>query len=84
MDVTPANNCPSSFKVFSSDRAAQVGAVQVACAFGQLVELTTHWLSDVTPSSCTARLEEELRQEVKKLGGHLQFFLQVSRFAVVI
>nr|XP_019606358.1 PREDICTED: kinesin-like protein KIF14 [Rhinolophus sinicus] len=62
--------------LFSSDRAAQVGAVQVACAFGQLVELTTRWLSDVTPGTCTARLEEELRQEVKKLGGHLQLFLQ--------
>lgn len=62
--------------LFSSDRATQAWTVQVACAFGQLVALTTHWLSDVTPGSCAARLEEEFRQEVKKLGGHLQLFLQ--------
>lgn len=67
--------------VFSSDRAAQVRAVQVACAFGQLAVLVTHWLGDVPPGLSTARLGEELRQEVEKLGGYLQVFLQVSRFA---
>ncbi|XP_016067109.1 PREDICTED: kinesin-like protein KIF14 [Miniopterus natalensis] len=62
--------------LFSSDRAAQVRAVQVACAFGQLAVLVTHWLGDVPPGLSTARLGEELRQEVEKLGGYLQVFLQ--------
>lgn len=76
--MTPASTSPSSFKVFSSDRATQAWTVQMACAFGQLVALTAHWLSDVTPGTCTAQLADEFRQEVTKLGGHLQLFLQVS------
>lgn len=62
--------------LFSSDRAAQALTIQVTCAFEQLVVLIKHWLDDTLPCTSTARLEEELRQEVKKLGGYLQLFLQ--------
>ncbi|XP_036133400.1 kinesin-like protein KIF14 isoform X2 [Molossus molossus] len=62
--------------LFSSDRAAQARAVQMACAFGQLTALVTHWLGDAPPSARSAQLGDELRQEVKKLGSHLQVFLQ--------
>lgn len=67
--------------MFSSDRAAQAWAVQIACAFGQVTALVTHWLGDAPPSTHTARLGDELRQEVEKLGGYLQVFLQVSLLA---
>ncbi|GAB1285487.1 Kinesin-like protein KIF14 [Apodemus speciosus] len=62
--------------LFSSDRAAQALAIQVACAFDQLVVLFKHWLGDFPPCTASARLEDELRQDIKKLGGYLQLFLQ--------
>ncbi|XP_029418013.1 kinesin-like protein KIF14 isoform X2 [Nannospalax galili] len=66
----------SQDNLFSSDRAAQVLTIQTACAFEQLVVLLKHWLDDVPSGTNTARLEDESRQEVKKLGGYLQLFLQ--------
>lgn len=79
---TICSNFPSSsFQVFS-DRAAQALTIQVACAFEQLVVLFKHWLDDFPPCSSSARLEEELRQDIKKLGGYLQLFLQVSWLVV--
>ncbi|XP_060034494.1 kinesin-like protein KIF14 [Erinaceus europaeus] len=62
--------------LFSSDRAAQSLTIQVTCAFGHLVVLLKHWPTENLPGAGIARLEEELRQEVKKLGGYLQLFLQ--------
>lgn len=52
--------------------------MQVACAFGQLAVLAPLWPGDAPPRPHAARLGEELRQEVEKLGGYLQMFLQVS------
>ncbi|XP_034866264.1 kinesin-like protein KIF14 [Mirounga leonina] len=66
----------SQDNLFSSDRATQAFTIQVTCAFEQLVVLIKHWLNDTPPCTSTARLEDELRQEVKKLGGYLQLFLQ--------
>ncbi|XP_026930436.2 kinesin-like protein KIF14 [Acinonyx jubatus] len=66
----------SQDNLFSSDRATQSLTIQVTCAFEQLVVLIKHWLDDILPCTSTARLEDELRQEVKKLGGYLQLFLQ--------
>uniref|UniRef100_K7BLQ4 Kinesin-like protein KIF14 n=1 Tax=Pan troglodytes TaxID=9598 RepID=K7BLQ4_PANTR len=66
----------SQDNLFSSDRAIQSLTIQTACAFEQLVVLMKHWLSDLLPCTNIARLEDELRQEVKKLGGYLQLFLQ--------
>ncbi|XP_012662067.1 kinesin-like protein KIF14 [Otolemur garnettii] len=66
----------SQDNLFSSDRATQLLTVQIASAFEQLVVLIKHWLSDFLPCTSTAKLEDELRQEVKKLGGYLQLFLQ--------
>lgn len=79
LDIISSSNFSSSFKVFSSDRAIQSLTIQTACAFEQLVVLMKHWLSDIVPCTTNiARLEDELRQEVKKLGGYLQLFLQVN------
>ncbi|XP_033051426.1 kinesin-like protein KIF14 [Trachypithecus francoisi] len=67
----------SQDNLFSSDRAIQSLTIQTACAFEQLVVLMKHWLSNILPCTTNmARLEDELRQEVKKLGGYLQLFLQ--------
>ncbi|XP_037681013.1 kinesin-like protein KIF14 [Choloepus didactylus] len=66
----------SQDNLFSSDRAAQSLTIQITCAFEQLVVLIKHWLNGFLPCISTARLEDELRQEVKKLGGYLQLFLQ--------
>lgn len=78
LKIISSSNFPPSFKVFSSDRATQSLTIQVTCAFEQLVVLVKHWLNDIVPCASTARLEDELRQEVKKLGGYLQLFLQVT------
>ncbi|KFO30491.1 Kinesin-like protein KIF14 [Fukomys damarensis] len=66
----------SQDNLFSSDRALQSFTIQIACAFEQLVVLIKHWLSDFLPCTSIAKLEDELRQEVKKLGSYLQLFLQ--------
>ncbi|KAI6051554.1 kinesin-like protein KIF14 [Marmota monax] len=66
----------SQDNLFSSDRTLQLLIIQIACAFEQLVVLIKHWLNDFLPCTDLATLEDELRQEVKKLGGYLQLFLQ--------
>lgn len=76
LEIISSSNFP--FSVFSSDRAIQSLTIQIACAFEQLVVLIKHWLHDVLACKSTARLDDELRQEVKKLGGYLQLFLQVN------
>ncbi|XP_054432470.1 kinesin-like protein KIF14 [Pteronotus mesoamericanus] len=62
--------------LFSADRATQARAVQLAWAFGRLAVLVAHWPGEAAPCPSAARLGEELRQEVKELGGCLQVFLQ--------
>ncbi|XP_012872755.1 PREDICTED: kinesin-like protein KIF14 [Dipodomys ordii] len=66
----------SQENLFSLDRAAQSLAVQITCAFDQLVVLLKHWWNECLPCPSIARLEDELRQEIKSLGGYLQLFLQ--------
>ncbi|XP_058130913.1 kinesin-like protein KIF14 [Dasypus novemcinctus] len=66
----------SQDNLFSSDRATQSLTIQITCAFEQLVVLIKHWLNGFLPCISTVRLEDELREEVKKLGGYLQLFLQ--------
>lgn len=67
-----------SVPVFSADRTTQALAIQATCAFEQLVVLLRHWLSDALPWASPANLGDELRQEVRKLGGYLQLFVQVN------
>ncbi|XP_068930613.1 kinesin-like protein KIF14 isoform X2 [Petaurus breviceps papuanus] len=59
---------------FSADRAIQSFCIQMTSAFEHLVILTKHWLDDFPQS--TSRPDDDLTQEVKKLGGYLQLFLQ--------
>ncbi|XP_045674220.1 kinesin-like protein KIF14 isoform X1 [Phyllostomus hastatus] len=62
--------------LFSSDCATQARAAGVACAFGRLAVLATHWPGDAPPGPGAARLGDELRTEVRRLGSYLQVFLQ--------
>ncbi|XP_031234518.1 kinesin-like protein KIF14 [Mastomys coucha] len=71
----PSTIYSNSSELFS-DRAAQALTIQVACAFEQLVVLFKHWLGDFPPCTGSARLEDELRQDINNLGGYLQLFLQ--------
>nr|XP_036860608.1 kinesin-like protein KIF14 [Manis javanica] len=66
----------SQDNLFSADRTTQALAIQATCAFEQLVVLLRHWLSDALPWASPANLGDELRQEVRKLGGYLQLFVQ--------
>ncbi|XP_049626743.1 kinesin-like protein KIF14 [Suncus etruscus] len=59
-----------------SDRGTQSLTLQVTFAFGHLAMLMQHWLAGIPPCYNSPRLEDELRQEVKQIGGYLQLFLQ--------
>ncbi|XP_010217327.1 PREDICTED: kinesin-like protein KIF14, partial [Tinamus guttatus] len=62
--------------IFLLDRAAQSYSIRIISAFDQLVVLTKLWLDNVSKCSTSIKTEEELKQEVKNLGGYLQLLLQ--------
>ncbi|XP_071666427.1 kinesin-like protein KIF14 isoform X2 [Patagioenas fasciata] len=66
--------CQENF--FSLDRAAQSYSIRIITAFDQLVVLTKLWLNNVQKCSGSVKVEEEIKQEVKNLGGYLQLLLQ--------
>lgn len=74
----PADRSPISFLVFSTDRAAQSYSIKITSVFGQLVVLVKVWLNHVQKSPSSVKTDEELKQEVKNLGGYLQLLLQVK------
>lgn len=67
-----------SLAVFSLDRAAQTYSVRILSAFDQLVVLTKLWVNDVQKCPVSVKAGEEIKQEVKNLGGYLQLLLQVK------
>uniref|UniRef100_A0A8D0HSZ4 Kinesin-like protein KIF14 n=1 Tax=Sphenodon punctatus TaxID=8508 RepID=A0A8D0HSZ4_SPHPU len=68
-------NEDSQENFFSLDRAAQSCSIRISSAFEQLVVLTKHWLNSFRKNT-ESRKSEELKQEVKNLGGYLQLLLQ--------
>ncbi|NXA34171.1 KIF14 protein, partial [Eudromia elegans] len=62
--------------IFLLDRAAQFHSIRIISAFDQLVVLTKLWLDSVQKISTSIKSEEELKQEVKNLGGYLLLLLQ--------
>ncbi|NWJ10217.1 KIF14 protein, partial [Crypturellus undulatus] len=62
--------------IFLLDRAVQSYSIRIISAFDQLVVLTKLWLDNVQKCSTSIKAEEELKQEVKNLGGYLQLLLQ--------
>ncbi|NWX79672.1 KIF14 protein, partial [Alca torda] len=62
--------------LFSLDRAAQSYSIKIISAFDQLVVLTKLWLNNVQKCPGSMKVDEEIKQEVKNLGGYLQLLLQ--------
>ncbi|NXX76263.1 KIF14 protein, partial [Urocolius indicus] len=66
--------CQENF--FSLDRAAQAYSIRIISAFDRLVVLTKFWLSNVQKCPRSTKVNEEIKQEVKNLGGYLQLLFQ--------
>ncbi|NXI64345.1 KIF14 protein, partial [Anseranas semipalmata] len=66
--------CQKNF--FSIDHAAQSYSIKITSAFDQLVVLIKVWLNNVQKCPGSIKTDEELKQEVKNLGGYLQLLLQ--------
>ncbi|KAM9283181.1 kinesin-like protein KIF14 [Morus bassanus] len=66
--------CQENF--FSLGHAAQSYSIRIICAFDQLVVLTKLWLNNVQKCPGSIKVDEEIKQEVKNLGGYLQLLLQ--------
>ncbi|NXW62709.1 KIF14 protein, partial [Eurystomus gularis] len=63
-------------KFFSLDHAAQSYSIRIISAFDRLVVLTKFWLNNVQKCPQSIKVDEEIKQEVKNLGGYLQLLLQ--------
>ncbi|NXT38157.1 KIF14 protein, partial [Pelecanoides urinatrix] len=66
--------CQENF--FSLDHAAQSYSIRIISAFDRLVVLTKLWLNNVQKCPGCIKVDEEIKQEVKNLGGYLQLLLQ--------
>ncbi|NXA21016.1 KIF14 protein, partial [Ibidorhyncha struthersii] len=66
--------CQENF--FSLDHAAQSYSIRIISAFDRLVVLTKLWLNNVQKCPGSIKVDEEIKQEVKNLGGYLQLLLQ--------
>ncbi|KAM9006921.1 kinesin-like protein KIF14 isoform 2-T2 [Ara ararauna] len=66
--------CQENF--FSLDHDAQSYSIRIISAFDQLVILTKLWLNNIQKCPGPTKVDEEIKQEVKNLGGYLQLLLQ--------
>ncbi|NXC70458.1 KIF14 protein, partial [Anhinga anhinga] len=66
--------CQENF--FSLGHAAQSHSIRIISAFDRLVVLTNLWLNNVQKCPGSVKVDEEIKQEVKNLGGYLQLLLQ--------
>ncbi|NXI16518.1 KIF14 protein, partial [Irena cyanogastra] len=66
--------CQENF--FSLDRAAQSYSIRIVSAFDQIVVLSKLWLNNVQKCPGSRKVDEEMKQEIKNLGGYLQLLLQ--------
>lgn len=58
---------------------AQTELIKATAAIESAVFVTTHWLADVKPSSgLLYTTAEELKSQVKKMGGFFQILIQVN------
>lgn len=58
---------------------AQTQLVKATTAIESAVFLTMHWLASVKPSSGQLyTVSEELKSQVKKMGGFFQLLIQVN------
>uniref|UniRef100_A0A8C9NAZ0 Kinesin-like protein KIF14 n=1 Tax=Serinus canaria TaxID=9135 RepID=A0A8C9NAZ0_SERCA len=66
--------CQENF--FSLDRAAQSYSIRIVSAFDQIVVISKLWLYNVQKCPGSRKVDEEMKQEIKNLGGYLQLLLQ--------
>ncbi|NXO75918.1 KIF14 protein, partial [Sitta europaea] len=66
--------CQENF--FSLDRAAQSHSIRIASAFDQIVVISKLWFNNVQKCPGSGKVDEEMKQEIKNLGGYLQLLLQ--------
>uniref|UniRef100_A0A8C5X9R6 Kinesin-like protein KIF14 n=1 Tax=Malurus cyaneus samueli TaxID=2593467 RepID=A0A8C5X9R6_9PASS len=66
--------CQENF--FSLDRAAQSYSISIISAFDQLVVISKLWLNNIQKCPGSIKVDEEMKQEIKNLGGYLQLLLQ--------
>ncbi|XP_021261102.1 kinesin-like protein KIF14 isoform X2 [Numida meleagris] len=66
--------CQKSFS--SVDRDAQSYSIKITSAFDQLVVLIKTWINSVEKCTGSIKIDEEIKQQVKNLGGFLQLLLQ--------
>lgn len=63
---------------------AQTQLVKATAAIESAVFVTTHWLVSVRPTSgLLYAITEELKSQVKKMGGFFQLLIQVESIAVL-
>ncbi|NXH40303.1 KIF14 protein, partial [Dicaeum eximium] len=62
--------------VFSLDRAAQSYSIRIISAFDQIVVISKLWLNNAQKCPGSRKVDEEMKQEIKNLGGYLQLLLQ--------
>ncbi|XP_048039068.1 kinesin-like protein KIF14 [Megalobrama amblycephala] len=63
--------------LFACSTEAQTHLVKATSAVERAVFITMHWVSSIKPSSNTvSQRAEELKTEVKKIGGYLQLLIQ--------
>lgn len=64
--------------VFACSTEAQTHLVKATSAVERAVFVTMHWISSIRPvSNAVCQTAEELKAEVKKIGGYLQLLIQV-------
>ncbi|XP_077082754.1 kinesin-like protein KIF14 isoform X1 [Siphateles boraxobius] len=67
----------SQENLFACSAEAQTHLVKATSAVERAVFITMHWVSSIKPSSNTvSQRAEELKTEVKKIGGYLQLLIQ--------
>ncbi|XP_063153282.1 kinesin-like protein KIF14 [Candoia aspera] len=69
-----AEENPENF--FTVDQAAQSCSIVITSAFQQLVVLTNQWLNNFRKNDDFVKKIDELREDVKHLGGYLQLLFQ--------
>ncbi|XP_026527495.1 kinesin-like protein KIF14 [Notechis scutatus] len=69
-----AEENPENF--FTVDQAAQSCSIVITSAFQQFVVLTNQWLKNFRKNSEFVKIFNELREDVKHLGGYLQLLFQ--------
>lgn len=70
--------------VFVCNAVAQTQLVKATAAIESAVFVTVHWLSSLRPTSgLLYTIAEELKSQVKKMGGFFQLLIQVENITTL-